>query len=269
MLCLCLFLLFAAAATAAAALLGGAWWLCVLTFVLAFLLGHLIFLVIVRLLTCRTDLSFPDGHNNPVARWAIRQGGRFLCFYGGVRPHLRGLEKLPTDSTFLFICNHRSLFDPLMAMGYLADWNIAFVSKPSNFKIPLGGPIVQAAGYLAIDRENDRNALKTILTAADFMKRGVCSMGIYPEGTRSHTEEMLPFHKGSFKAAQRANVPLVIACIQGSEKLKHGFLLHPHDVTLTILEVVPAERVKAMTTAELADYAQGTIEMCLYGGKAE
>ncbi len=269
MLCFWLFLAFAALAAAAVVLLGGAWWLCVLTFVLAFLLGHLIFLLVVRLLTRRTDLRFPDGHNNPCARWAIRQGGRFLCLYGGLRARLQGLEKLPKDGRFLFVCNHRSLFDPLMAMGYLADWNIAFVSKPSNFKIPLAGPIVQTAGYLAIDRENDRNALKTILTAADFMKRGVCSVGIYPEGTRSRTGELLPFHHGSFKAAQRANVPLAIACIQGSEKLKEGFLLHPHKVTLTILELVPAERVKAMSTWELADYARNKIQECLNGGGAE
>ena len=100
-------------------------------------------------------------------------------------PHLRGLEKLPKEGRFLFVCNHRSLFDPLMVMGYLADWNIAFISKPSNMRIPLAGDLAYAAGFLAIDRENDRAALKTILTAADYMKRDLCSIGIYPEGTRT------------------------------------------------------------------------------------
>ena len=264
-----LFLAAAAGIAVLSGILGAAWWLCIVIFLLAFVLIQLLTLAVIWLLIRKTDLSFPEGHTNPLARTAIRHGARIICLYGGIKAHLQGLEKLPRDSRFLYVCNHRSLFDPMMAMAYLADWDIAFISKPSNFKIPLGAPIVQAAGYLAIDRENDRNALKTILTAADFMKRGVCSIGIYPEGTRSHTGELLPFHKGSFKAAQRANVPLAIACIQGSEKLKHGLLLHPHDVTLTILELVPAEKVKAMNTAELADYARDRIQECLDGGKAE
>ena len=202
------------------------------------------------------------------SRWLCIVVPQWLGGYCGVRPKISGREKMP-DGPFLFICNHRSMFDPLVVMAWMGEYNISFVSKPSNLRIPIAGITARHVGFLAIDRENNREALKTILQAADYLKRGVCNIGIYPEGTRSHTGELLPFHKGSFKAAQRANVPLAIACIQGSEKLKHGLLLHPHDVTLTILELVPAEKVKAMNTAELADYARDRIQECLDGGKAE
>lgn len=263
-----LFLLFAAGMTALCGLLGGAWWLCVLIFVISFLFAHLVFLLVLRLLTRHNDLSQPDAKQNPYARAAIPPASRCLCFYAGMRPHIRGTEKLPETGRFLYVSNHRSMFDPLMVMAYLGKWNIAFISKPSNLAIPLAGPIVSAAGYLAIDRENDRNALRTILTAADFMKRDLCSIGVYPEGTRSHDGKLLPFHKGTFKMAQRANVPLAIACVRGTEKLKNGIFLHPHTVYLDILEVLPAERVKAMSTQELADYARDRIQECLEGGEA-
>ena len=36
---------------------------------------------------------------------------------------------------------------------------------------------------------------------------------------------MLPFHSGSFKIAQKAGVPLVIASISGSEKIKRNLFL--------------------------------------------
>jgi len=186
--------------------------------------------------------------------------GRFLCLYGGVKPHISGEEKLPTDSRFLFVCNHKSMFDPLMVIGYLYKWNISFISKPSNMQIPMVGDIAYNAGYLPIDRENDRAALKTILTAADYMKRDVCSIGIYPEGTRSKTSEMLPFHHGSFKTAQRASVPIAVACVRNSEQVKKRLFLRPTDVYLDILEVIPAEKVKAMSTAELSDYSRRLIE---------
>ena len=244
-----LFLLCAlAAAWAVTALAHWHWLLGVLVFVLVFALMHALYVLVWWLLVLPVDRSKPLEKQNPRAREACRGVGRFLCLYGGVRPHISGEEKLPTDSRFLFVCNHRSMFDPLMVIAYLHKWNISFVSKAYN------------AGYLAIDRENDRAALKTILTAADYMKRDLCSIGIYPEGTRTKDGELLPFHSGSFKTAQRANVPVAVACVRGTEKIKKRLFLRPTDVYLDILELIPADRVKAMSTAELAEYSRKLIE---------
>lgn len=260
MVCFGLFLLFAAAGAAAVVLLGGAVWLAVLGFALAFALAHVLFLLMFWLLTRGTDLPRPGTRQNRRARTAAEQVGQFLCLYGGVRPRLTGLEKLPEGRRFLFVCNHRSMFDPLMVMGYLQRWNIQFVSKPSNMALPLAGGIARAAGFLAIDRENDRKALKAILTAVDYLRRGVCSVGIYPEGTRSRSGGLLPFHSGSFKIAQRAKAPLVIACVHGTEKLKPFFCLRPRPCWLEILETVPAETAAEMSTQELADYSRARME---------
>ena len=258
-----LFLLCGAAAAAGIVLAGGGVLLAIPGFLLGFALALLLTLAAVRLLTRKTDLSQPGAVQNPVARRGCAVTGTILCRLGGVRADLRGLEKLPTEGRFLFVCNHRSFFDPLIVMAHQNEWNISFVSKPSNMRIPLAGPSAAAAGYLAIDRENDREALRSILTAADYLKRDICSIGIYPEGTRSRTGELLPFHKGSFKIAQRGNVPLVIAGIRGSEKLKQGFLFHPHTVTLEILDLIPAAEVKAASTAELAERSRASIQAFL------
>lgn len=260
MLLFCLFLLFAAAVTAVVVRLGAAAWLAALCFLPAFLLAHVLYVFICWLLTFGWDPSAPDGSTSPAARKLAVVTGRYVSFFGGARPRLTGLDKLPEKERFLFVCNHRSMFDPLIAMGWLGPWEIAFISKPSNLKIPLIGRAARTAGFLAIDRENDREALKTILTAVDYLKRGVCSVGIYPEGTRSRTGELLPFHSGSFKIAQRAKAPLVIACVHGTEKLRHGFLLHPRPCWLEILETVPAETVRGMSTQELAAYSRERIE---------
>ena len=263
MILLVLMLLFAAAVSAAVCLAGGAWWLGLLCFPLGLALGLVLYMLGVWLLSRRTDLSQPDARPHPQACAAVIQVGQMLCLLGGVRPVITGTEKLPEGERFLFVCNHRSMFDPLMVMGWLGKWSIAFISKPSNLRIPLVGPCAEAAGFLAIDRENDRKALRTILTAADYLKRDLCSIGIYPEGTRTRTGELQAFHSGSFKIAQRAHVPLVIACVHGTEKAKHGYFLHPHRCTLEILECLPAEQVKAMSTQELASCSREKIEACL------
>ena len=182
-----------------------------------------------------------------------------LLGYCWVRTHITGLDKLPDAGRFVFISNHRSGFDPLIVLNRLKKYDIAFISKPSNMALPFIGRIAHGAGCLPIDRENDRKALKTILQAADYVKRGVCSIGIYPEGTRSHDGELLPFHAGSFKIAQKADAPLAVACIRGTENITKNVLRRVTDVYLDILELIPAEKVKAMSTSELARYSSELI----------
>ena len=264
------FLLFAAAVTALFArfVSAGVGWL-LPVFLLAFLLGHGLYVLFWWLLSLPVDRKKPIEKQNPRSLRACALTGRLLCLYGGIRPRLVGEEKLPKDRPFLLVSNHRSLFDPLTAIYLFRRCRLAFVSKPSNLAIPLVGDVMYAMGCLAIDRENDRAALKTILTAADYLKRGVCSMAIYPEGTRSRNGELLPFHAGSFKIAQRAGVPLVIACTQGTENMKQRLLRRGKPVTVTVLQVLPPETVKAMSTQELAALARSAIQNCLNGGEEE
>ena len=209
------------------------------------------------------DDTKPIERQKPIYRRGCAIIAGWLCWWARVRVKLSGADKLPTAGRFVLICNHRSGFDPVVTEAWLTDYNLAFISKPSNLKLPYIGKLAYGAGFLPIDRENDRAALKTILTAADYLKRDFCSIVIYPEGTRSKTGALLPFHAGSFKIAQKANVPLVIACVSGTEQIRHRWLFRSTKVELQILELLPAERVKAMSTQELAAYSKEKIEEAL------
>ncbi len=232
-------------------------------FLLCFVLMHPLYLALYWLLSQPCDRSRPIERQNPRSRRCCVGIASFLTFYAGIRTELRGAEKLPRDRRFLYVSNHRSFYDPLIVISSLKEENISFVSKPSNMNLPLAGTVAYAAGYLAIDRENDRKALKTILTAADYIRRGLCSVGIYPEGTRGRGAELLPFHAGSFKIAQRAKCPVVIACIRGTEGL-HGFALFRRcRAVLTIVEVLEPEQAAAMSTQELSAYSRARIQACL------
>lgn len=263
-------LLFLAAALLAAyvfvRLSGAALWQGALFFLLVFLLLHVAYLLVLYLASLTVSRGKPLDKQNTICRWGCAGVIGLLCAYCGVRPHITGEDKLPTDRRFLLVCNHRSMFDPLVIMDRLRKYNISFISKPSNLRIPLVGRIAYAAGFLPIDRENNREALKTILQAADYLKRGVCSMAVYPEGTRSRSGEMLPFHPGCFKVAQRAGVPLVVSAVRGTEHVKKHILFRGTDVYLDILDVLPPERVQTMSTNELADYSRALMEKSLAAG---
>ena len=225
-----------------------------------FLLLHLLCLTLFRLIAGTTPTDRPITKQNRLCRWAAPYMVDVLNVYAGIRVSATGTEMIPTDSRFLFVSNHRSMFDPTVIMAALRDADLAFISKPSNMRIPLGGRIAYSIGFLAIDRENNRNALKTILTAADYLKKDICNIVIFPEGTRSKTKELLPFHAGSFKIAQRANVPVVVAAVSGTDKLRRWVPFRRTLVHLDILEVIPAETVSATRTEALAEEARGKIQ---------
>lgn len=187
----------------------------------------------------------------------------FMLGHCWTRVRTEGTEKLPKDSRFLLICNHRSGFDPIATMYALRDYNVSFVSKPSNMNIPVVGKIAWGACFLPINREDNREALKTILKAAEYLRTDQCSMCIYPEGTRSHGTGMLPFHSGSFKIAQKAGVPIVIASIEGTEQVARNVLRRPTTVTLKILDVIDAETVKSEKTKALAERSVETIHAAI------
>ena len=76
--------------------------------------------------------------------------------------------------------------------------------------IPLLGIWMKHLHCLFLDRKDIKQGLKTILTAIEKAKSGI-SICIFPEGTRNKGEakELLPFHEGSFKVAEKAGVPIV------------------------------------------------------------
>lgn len=234
-------------------------WKTALLFAGCFLALNLFYLVVAWVASWFISPSKPLARQNSLCRGACVYASYIVTGYCWVRIHIRGAEKLPEAGRFLLVSNHRSMFDPIVLTRALHRLNVSFVSKPSNLQMPVLGRIGYGAGCLAIDRENDRKALTTILTAADYLKRDICSMAIYPEGTRSKTGQLLPFHPGSFKIAQKANVPLIISSVSGTEKVGKNVLRRPTDVYLDILEVIPAEKVKAMSTRELAEYSSRLI----------
>ncbi len=180
-----------------------------------------------------------------LAEWA--------CLLCGIRVHTDGAERLPTERPFLVVGNHLSNLDPLVALAALRGYETAFISKPENFKIPVVGFVMRNASFLPIDRENPRNAVTTIKTAAQFIAaRGLC-MGIYPEGTRNKTGEgLLPFHNGSFKIATTAKCPIAVITL----RYEQGRFPHRRIARVRIAETLDADYVAANRTDAISERAR-------------
>ena len=86
------------------------------------------------------------------------------------------------------------------------------------------------------------------------------SIGIYPEGTRSKNGQLLPFHNGVFKIAQKAEAAIVVLCVTGTEKISKRTPFKSTDVYLDVLEVFSGENIKNTKTELIGTAVRRLIE---------
>lgn len=160
----------------------------------------------------------------PKAKWWYQSIGQVamktLCFAAGVKLTVIGREKIPTDTAVLFVGNHQSYFDIIIAYA-LMKRQTGFVAKDSLKKIPILSWNMRYMNCLFIDRSNMRQGVKTIMEAAELAKNGT-SIFIFPEGTRNKSGDetnMAPFHDGSFKVSQRGKVPIIPVTFNNTESI--------------------------------------------------
>ena len=99
-----------------------------------------------------------------------------------VKVVVNGKEKIPENSRFLFVANHRSNFDPVIARAMLGKYDLNFISKPQNFDLPIVKRFLHRMKFLAIDRDNPRSSLKTLNKAIEYIKNDQVG---FEEGMRS------------------------------------------------------------------------------------
>ena len=234
----------------------GIWWLSILTLLGGYVALLALYALALLFISLAVDTDKPaTGHWRRYRRLGEITLALILHVLR-VRVHVTGMEKVPKNERFLFTCNHRADFDPMVGMVYLRDYDVSYISKKENFKIFIGGRLMHAAGILSIDRENDRSAVRTIVQAIKYLKEDDRSIAIYPEGycRREKSTRLQPFRDGSLKIAQKANVPVVVSTIVGTDEVFHNFLHLRHtDVYFDILTLIPPADYAGENTHELGD----------------
>lgn len=189
-------------------------------------------------------------HISKVCRFFIWVTMKWLMQMMGIQIKVTGEELLPQEPCVL-VSNHRSDFDPMTVLAVLNQRKLIYISKEGNFKIPIVGPFIRQAGFIAIDRGNGIRAVRALQVAAERMTSEGVDVGIYPEGTRSKTGKLLRFKTGACYLAQQANAPIVVMTTQGTEKISKRFLLTPVRVELNIVEVIDRETVQQLSQNDL------------------
>jgi 1-acyl-sn-glycerol-3-phosphate acyltransferase len=196
---------------------------------------------------------------------AGRTGIRLGLTLAGIRIRVEGGEHIQVGAA-VYAANHSSNIDPpavFMALARVFP-RLRVLYKAELRRLPVLVWVFDAAGFVPIERGNPEQSRPAVDRAAAAMAGG-SSFVIFPEGTRSRSGELLPFKKGGFVMALKAQVPVVPVAVSGGRAaMKKGSrLIWPATVTVVLAPPIPTAGLTIEDRDALAARVRSEIEMRL------
>ena len=174
---------------------------------------------------------------------------------------VEGKENVP-EEVCCFFSNHMGAADPLIYFD-ASDKPLTFVAKKEIEKLPFVGKVFSSDLGLFLDREDLKQSLRVMMKVQESLSKKEISWVIFPEGTRNKDQMglLLDFHHGTFRAAMKANVPLVPTVVYGSFRTlssHHNYKKYP--TYIKFLKPIYPEEYQGKTTEEVAKIVQSRIQ---------
>ena len=176
-----------------------------------------------------------------------------------VRLKITGRENLPKTNRFVAFANHSEYTDPVFLKRVVKDYPVAFIAKEELFHYPVLKNLMLSAGCIPLFRGMDRKGLQAIIDAINAVKEGQ-PMAIFPEGTRSYSNQMIPFKAGSFKVVLKAHADILPVCLYNMQGVLNWKRFKIHTAYLHVCPVIPYDTFKDMDTNAISTMVQGIIQ---------
>lgn len=190
----------------------------------------------------------------------VQWGFKCVSFLSGVKAEIIGEENVPTDTPVLYVGNHRSYFDIVLTYERVPRLT-GYIAKKEMQNVPVLSRWMKYLDCLFLDREDLRQGLQTILSAIELVKNGT-SMTIYPEGTRNRTDQdLIDFHKGSFKIAQKADCPIIPVVVNNTNAIfeDHPWALKSSHVIVEYCKPIYIKELSKEDQKNIDDYVRNII----------
>ena len=192
-------------------------------------------------------------------------GVRAGFLLAGIRLVVTGREHLQHGA--VYACNHSSNIEPPAVFYALRSLfpRVRVLYKAELRKLPVLVWAFDIAGFVALERGNPAQSWPAIDRAAEGLQAG-SSFVIFPEGTRSRTGELLPFKKGGFLMAIKAQAPVVPVAVAGGRAAmrKGSRLIWPATVHVALQPAITT----AGLTLDDRDALVATVRSAIERGRA-
>jgi 1-acyl-sn-glycerol-3-phosphate acyltransferase len=171
------------------------------------------------------------------AHWCARAWSWLILKTTGVTVDVRGLDRLPRGTSYVFASNHQSIYDIPVLFWHL-PFELRILAKASLGSFPFLGWHLARTGHVLVDRKNPgADLFRQVRT---LMQAGY-SLIVFPEGTRSPDGTLARFRAGTFMMALEAGLPVVPVAVDGSRFVmrKGQLMTSPGHVRVTVLEPIP------------------------------
>ena len=162
-------------------------------------------------------------------------------------------------SPYVVVSNHQSMAD-IPALSHL-PWEMKWMAKKELFSAPLIGWQLKLAGDIPIDRENPRDAVRSLRKARAYLDQR-CSVMVFAEGSRSKDGNVAEFLDGAFRLAITAGVPVLPVVVEGTlgclpkNSWKFG---RARQIKVEVLEPIDTSGLKRADVPALREEVRGLI----------
>ena len=204
---------------------------------------------------------------SPLIEKIIQAWAKSLVRGAGIELRTENVERIQPDQRYIFVANHYSYLDIPCIFAAIPQ-PIRFMAKASLFKIPIFGWSLVRAGFIPIDRQNRRTAVKSFDLAAERIRKGN-TIVIFPEEGRTRERTMRPFQRGAFLLALKAGRPIVPIAIDGTYDVFPAtrWRVTPGRVTIRVGTPIVTEGLTLRAKEQLLTESRAQIEKMLFGAE--
>jgi 1-acyl-sn-glycerol-3-phosphate acyltransferase len=133
----------------------------------------------------------------------------------GVQLEIIGEHNIKDNKNYIFAPNHSSFMDfPVLFVAI--NKYLVFVAKKELKKIPIFKSILNVSGFIFVDRDNTSDAIDSLNELKSDIKNTPRSVVVFPEGTRSSSNQLQSFKKGAAVLSIKTGLPIIPVYIMGS-----------------------------------------------------